>query len=100
MSLITSLTRTWLTRTTKPFTFQNEYDQLKNEVLELEKKHKEIYEEYVIYAVFINEYSNYNFNYSEFNVENELRYSIIATENGKREEHKNYVDLFKSINIL
>ena len=53
---------------------------------------KEIYEEYVIYAVFINEYSNYNFNYSEFNVENELRYSIIATENGKREEHKNYVD--------
>ncbi len=27
MSLITTLTRMWLTRTTKPFTFQNEYDQ-------------------------------------------------------------------------
>lgn len=27
MSFITSLTRTWLTRTTKPFTFKNEYDQ-------------------------------------------------------------------------
>ena len=27
MSLITSLTRMWLTRTTKPFTFKNEYDQ-------------------------------------------------------------------------
>lgn len=26
MSLITSLTRTWLTRTTRPFTFKNEYD--------------------------------------------------------------------------
>ena len=26
MSLITSLTRTWLTRTTKPFEFKNEYD--------------------------------------------------------------------------
>ena len=26
MSLITSLTRMWLTRTTKPFTFKNEYD--------------------------------------------------------------------------
>lgn len=28
MSLITSLTRMWLTRTTKPFTFKNEYDQI------------------------------------------------------------------------
>ncbi len=28
MRLITSLTRMWLTRTTKPFTFKNEYDQV------------------------------------------------------------------------
>jgi oxygen-independent coproporphyrinogen-3 oxidase len=28
MSFITSLTRTWLTRTTKPFTFKNEYDKI------------------------------------------------------------------------
>lgn len=28
MSFITSLTRMWLTRTTKPFTFKNEYDQI------------------------------------------------------------------------
>ncbi|MBQ7800197.1 MAG: radical SAM protein, partial [Oscillospiraceae bacterium] len=28
MSLITSLTRTWLTRTAKPFTFKNEYDRI------------------------------------------------------------------------
>ena len=28
MSFITSLTRAWLTRTTKPFTFQNEYDEV------------------------------------------------------------------------
>ena len=28
MSLITSLTRMWLTRTVKPFTFKNEYDQV------------------------------------------------------------------------
>lgn len=27
MSFITSLTRMWLTRTSKPFTFKNEYDQ-------------------------------------------------------------------------
>ena len=27
MKLITSLTRMWLTRTIKPFTFKNEYDQ-------------------------------------------------------------------------
>ena len=28
MSIITDLTRSWLTRSTKPFTFQNEYDQI------------------------------------------------------------------------
>ena len=28
MSLITSLTRMWLTRTTKPFTFTDEYDEV------------------------------------------------------------------------
>ena len=28
MSFITSLTRMWITRTTKPFTFKNEYDQI------------------------------------------------------------------------
>ena len=28
MSFITGLTRMWLTRTTKPFTFKNEYDQI------------------------------------------------------------------------
>ena len=28
MSFITNLTRMWLTRTTKPFTFKNEYDQI------------------------------------------------------------------------
>lgn len=28
MSLLTSLTRMWLTKTTKPFTFKNEYDQI------------------------------------------------------------------------
>ena len=27
MRLITNLTRAWLTRTTKPFTFKNEYDE-------------------------------------------------------------------------
>lgn len=30
MSFITSLARMWLTRTTKPFTFKNEYDQILN----------------------------------------------------------------------
>ena len=28
MSLITSLTRMWLTRTIRPFTFKNEYDEV------------------------------------------------------------------------
>ena len=28
MSFITSLTRTWLTRTVQPFTFKNEYDRI------------------------------------------------------------------------
>ena len=28
MSFITSLTRMWLTRTVKPFTFKNEYDRI------------------------------------------------------------------------
>ena len=28
MSIITSLTRMWLTRSTKPFIFKNEYDQV------------------------------------------------------------------------
>ena len=30
MSMLTDLTRAWLTRSRKPFTFRNEYDQILN----------------------------------------------------------------------
>lgn len=30
MSIITNITRMWLTRTIKPFTFNNEYDEILN----------------------------------------------------------------------
>ena len=39
MSIITSLTRMWLTRSTKPFIFKNEYDN----VLSYQEKKSSIY---------------------------------------------------------
>lgn len=53
---------------------------------------KEIFEEYVILAIYRDEYTDVDFNYSDFNVESGYDINIIASENGKRENDKEFID--------
>lgn len=53
---------------------------------------KEIFEEYLILVIHREKYTDVDFEYSDFNVESSYSYNIIASENGKRENNKNYID--------
>ena len=53
---------------------------------------KEIFEEYLILVIHREKYTDVDFEYSDFNVENSHSYNIIASEKGKRENDKNYID--------
>lgn len=53
---------------------------------------KEIFEEYLILVIHREKYTDVDFEYSDFNFESSESYNIIASENGKRENDKNYID--------
>jgi len=53
---------------------------------------EEIFEEYVILAIYRDEYINLDFNYSDFNIKSDNDINIIATENKNRESNKKLID--------